>query len=198
MAIRLNARSERPEERTFEFDPIERVRTERGEYLAAVFTIAKAFMAAGEKPKGVKVVAGFEEWSRLVQQPLMWLGMPDPLGNRETLRGLDDKGTGAGPAIGRVEEVPQGAGQGVHGSQACLDWLTRWNTETGETIVRPDLRELMSRNGKINERSFGRLLSRHRDRIRGGWCVVFARTAHKVSVYRLLGPNDAKQGELGV
>ena len=60
---------------------------------------------------------------------------------------------------------------------------------------RPDLRELMSREGKINARAFGRLLTRHLDRVRGGWCVAFARTDHKVSVYRLLGPKDAKQGE---
>ena len=93
VAIRLDANSERPEERTFEFDPIERVRADRGEYLAAIFTIVKAFKAAGgEKAKGMKVVAGFDEWSRLVQQPLMWLGRPDPLGNRETIRSLDPKG----------------------------------------------------------------------------------------------------------
>ena len=70
-------------------------------------------MAAGcPKPEGVKVVAGFEEWSRLVQQPLMWLGMPDPLGNRETMRGLDDKGTGAGSALGCVEEYHVELGNG--------------------------------------------------------------------------------------
>jgi hypothetical protein len=46
MAIRLDAQSERPEERSFEFDPIERVRADRGGYLAAVFTIVRAFMCS--------------------------------------------------------------------------------------------------------------------------------------------------------
>ena len=197
VAIRLDAESERPEERSFEFDPIERVRTDRGGYLAAVFTIAKAFMAAGEKPEGVKVVAGFEEWSRLVQQPLVWLGMPDPLGNRETLRGLDEKEQELDQILDVLKKYQNELGQGFTVAE-----LARLANElergTFGDYRRPDLRELMSFNGKINERSFGRLLSRHRDRIRDGWCVAFARTDHKVSVYRLLGPKDKQQGDLGI
>jgi putative DNA primase/helicase len=198
VAIRLDAQSERPEERSFEFDPIERVRTDRGGYLAAVFTIAKAFMAAGEKPKGMKVVAGFEEWSRLVQQPLVWLGMPDPLGNRETLRGLDEKEQ----ELDQILDVLKKYQNELGNKGFTVAQLARLANELGHgnfgDYRRPDLRELMSFNGKINERSFGKLLSRHRDRIRDGWCVAFARTDHKVSVYRLLGPKDKQQGDLGI
>jgi putative DNA primase/helicase len=197
VAIRLNAGSERPEERSFEFDPIERVRTDRGGYLAAVFTIVKAFMAVGEKPEGVKAVAGFEEWSRLVQQPLMWLGMPDPLGNRETLRALDSKEQELDYLLDVLKKYRNELGQGF--TVATLARLAN-ELERGTfgDYRRPDLRELMSFNGKINERSFGRLLSRHRDRIRDGWCVAFAKIKDKVSVYRLVGPNDDQQLRLDV
>ena len=59
VAIRLDAQSERPEERSFEFDPIERVRTDRGGYLAAVFIIAKAFdPACGRFRPGPGTAAG--------------------------------------------------------------------------------------------------------------------------------------------
>jgi putative DNA primase/helicase len=193
VAIRLDAQSERPEERTFEFDPIERVRADRGGYLAAIFTIAKAFMGAGEKPKAVKVVAGFEQWSRLVQQPLMWLGMPDPLGNRETLRALDDKEQ----ELDRILDVLRKY-QGDLGEGFTVAALVRLASEWGAgDYLRPDLRELMLRDGKINERSFGRLLSRHRDRWRGGWCVTFARIELKVSVYKLVGRGGSPSTGIG-
>jgi putative DNA primase/helicase len=57
---RLNPQREDPEEIKHDFDPMEQVRADRGRYLAAVFTIARAFMAAGcSQPEGMKVVAGF-------------------------------------------------------------------------------------------------------------------------------------------
>src|SRR5262249_420704 len=49
---RLNPQTEDPEKREFKFDPTELVRKDRGRCLAAVFTIARAFMAADcPKPK---------------------------------------------------------------------------------------------------------------------------------------------------
>ena len=87
----LNARLERPESRTFAGDPIKRVRADRGRYLGAVFTIVRAFMAAGCPRQPHKIVAGFEQWSRLVQQPLIWLGEQDPFGGMDELRALDPK-----------------------------------------------------------------------------------------------------------
>ena len=145
----------------------------------------------------MKVVAGFDEWSRLVQQPLMWLGRPDPLGNRETLRGLDTKEQELDQLLEVLKKYRTELGNGFTVSK-CLQLANEKEDGNWGNYLRQDLREVMSRDGKINDRAFGRLLSRHLDRVRGGWCVVFARTAHKVSVYRLLGPNDAKQGDLGV
>ena len=175
VAIRLDAGVERPEERTFEFDPIERVRADRGEYLAAVFTIAKAFMAAGRpRPEGMSVVAGFEEWSRLVQQPLVWLGMPDPLGNRETLRGLDEKEQELEHLLEVLRKYRAALGGGFTGAK-CLQLANEKSQGEWGEYMRPDLRELMMREGKINERAFGKLLSRHRNRRRDGWCVAVVR-----------------------
>src|SRR5262249_33778638 len=72
----LDPKSEEPEKRTFKFDPLAAIRKDRGKYLAAIFTIVRAFIKAGcPKPKAMHSVAGFDEWSRLIQQSLMWLGM---------------------------------------------------------------------------------------------------------------------------
>jgi hypothetical protein len=196
VSSRLNAQSEHPEDRTFEFDPIERVRAERGEYLAAVFTIVKAFKAAGgRKPEGAKVIAGFEEWSRLVQQPLMWLGRPDPLGNWETMRGLDEKEQDLDRLLDVLKKYRRELGQSFTVAK-CVQLASEKEKGEWGDYRRPDLRELISRDGKLNERAFGKLLSRHRDRLRGGWQIVFVRIEHNHPVYRLLGPGDAKNGEL--
>jgi putative DNA primase/helicase len=90
-SCQFNVRSERPESRIFEGDPISRVRADRGRYLGAVFTIVRAFMAAGCPRQPHRVVAGFEQWSRLVQQSLIWLGEQDPFGGMDELRALDPK-----------------------------------------------------------------------------------------------------------
>src|SRR5262249_49880227 len=88
---RLDAKTDEPEKRSFSSpEPIERVRRNRGEYLAAIFTIVRAFMAAGcPRPEEMHAVAGYEEWSRMVQQPLMWLGMDDPFGGMGSTRAMD-------------------------------------------------------------------------------------------------------------
>src|SRR5207247_2613828 len=74
LVCRLNANAEQPGTRTFDFNPIERMRRDRGAYLAAIFTIVRAFIAAGSPSpdKGKMIaIAGYEPWSRFVQQPLI-------------------------------------------------------------------------------------------------------------------------------
>ena len=66
------------------------VLADRGKYLSAVFTIVRAYMAAGcPMIKEAANIAGFEQWSRLVRFPLMWLGHKDPMSSMEEARALD-------------------------------------------------------------------------------------------------------------
>jgi hypothetical protein len=195
VAVRLDAQSEHPEERAFEFDPVDRVREDRGKYLAAVFTIAKAFMAAGcPKPEGTKMVVGFAEWSRLVQQPLMWLGQPDPLGNRETLRAMDGKEQELAQLLGVLSKYHQELRNGF--TTADLAKLADDWDRGGHQ--RPDLHELMCREGKIDKVHFGKLLTRQVGRRRNGWRIVLARARHNVSAFKLEGPEDVQQGDFPV
>jgi putative DNA primase/helicase len=191
LVCRLNAETAEPERRQFDFDPIARVCADRGAYLAACFTIARAFIAANPpQPTGMHKVAGYEPWSRYIQQPLMWLGMADPYGNIQTARAMDPS----------LEDFHQ-----------LLDVLKRYRNELGEqfrvsdcvrlaeeltsdssgrpTYRRFDLRELMTFHGKINAKSFGRLLMRHRDRIHEDWSIKFIHeTRDGVAAYCLQGP----------
>jgi putative DNA primase/helicase len=80
VTARLDAKKEEPEKRTFKHNPVNMVLANRGKYLAAIFTIARAHAVDGQPtPKNAEPLAGFEAWSRMVRHPLIWLGLKDPV-----------------------------------------------------------------------------------------------------------------------
>ena len=73
----LDAGVEQPETREFAFDPIERVLAERGAFIAGAITIARAYLASGQKV-GCGPLGSYGGWCRFVREPLIWLGESDP------------------------------------------------------------------------------------------------------------------------
>lgn len=88
--IRMDAKTERPEQRTFPRDHLETVFERRGELIRAALEIPLAYIAAGSPAiAGLHPLGGFELWDRMVRRPLVWLGMADPLKAAEGLRQQD-------------------------------------------------------------------------------------------------------------
>lgn len=88
--IRMDAGTERPEQRTFARDHLADVFARRGELIRAALTIPLAYLAAGAPTiDGLYPLGGFAEWDRMVRRPLVWLGLPDPLKASEGLREQD-------------------------------------------------------------------------------------------------------------
>jgi putative DNA primase/helicase len=87
LQISLDAKMERPELRHFRGDPLASILADRGRYVAAILTIARAYLAAG--CPDLLSLASFGEWTRLVRCPLIWLGCDDPWKTNETVRGDD-------------------------------------------------------------------------------------------------------------
>ncbi len=101
MVCRLDAGVERPEQRKFKFDAKQRALQKRGEIIAAVLTIVRAYLAAGRpQAKEATPLAGFERWSKLVREPLRWLGEQDPVNCMEQARVLDPERAAARELIG--------------------------------------------------------------------------------------------------
>jgi putative DNA primase/helicase len=170
---RLNTQTEKPEEREFNCNPLERVRTNRGEYIAAVFTIIRAFKCAGSPPPmsdEMKRVAGFERWSKLIQQALIWLDMSDPFGSMEEMIGMDPQQE----QLGQVIEVLK-----KHFSTderfdvaLCVKLAEEQEgTQFGPRYKHPELRDLMTNRGRIDGRHLGRTLMNLRDQIKDGWWI---------------------------
>ena len=81
--FRLDARRERPGERTFELDLYRYIPAHRGELVPACLTILRAWaIALPDDRKAVldklKPMGGFEGWSERVRAALVWLAEHDP------------------------------------------------------------------------------------------------------------------------
>jgi len=204
VSCRLIAKEEHPEERKFNSDPIRRVRANRGAYLAAVFTIIHAFRAAGSPQPAegaMKRDAGFDQWSELVQQPLIWLGMADPLGAMEAMRAMDPEQEDLQRLYDALQACLTTEQERRHFTVAmCTDKAndTVGRGEFGPPKYKyPALRELMIVKGQINTRHFGRVLAGARDKIRDGWCIKVVETPGvrtAANAYCLIGPSQAGAG----
>ena len=165
--IGLDAKMVRPEMREFGFDPVEMVRKDRGKYLAAVFTIARAFIATGSpKPGKATRVAGFDDWARMVQWPLIWLGEADPYGNMDELRAADPR---AEELRSLIETLLHFFDWGNFTVAECKVKIAPQNDMNSQvkklTPQQESLKDLMSDHGQVNVKSFGHKLRRHRGKI---------------------------------
>jgi putative DNA primase/helicase len=96
----MDAGVERPEYRPFKNNPIEMVLKDRGRYIADILTIARAYITNGTKPDIVPMGDSHAAWSRLVREPLVWLGCEDPIKSQEISRENDPDSIKLGAIIG--------------------------------------------------------------------------------------------------
>jgi hypothetical protein len=88
--IRLDAKTERPEQRPIPRNHLDYILSIRGKIIKAALTIIKAYLLKGSPvTKGHIPFGSFDDWDRLVRRPLLWLEYPDPLQSAEALRDSD-------------------------------------------------------------------------------------------------------------
>ncbi len=84
LTCNLDAGVERPELHRFKLDPVVRASRNRGRYIAAALTIARAYLTAGCPLKDeITPLGSYGQWSKFVREPLVWLGEADPVGSME-------------------------------------------------------------------------------------------------------------------
>jgi putative DNA primase/helicase len=86
MRCDLDAGLERPERREFEGgDPIYAVRANRGQYIADILAIARAYHLSGERVAPFSI-GSYGAWSHFVREPIFWLTGHDPADTMDEAR----------------------------------------------------------------------------------------------------------------
>jgi putative DNA primase/helicase len=165
----LDANMERPETRSFTFDPVQRVLSDRGCYVAAALTVVRAYLHAG-KPGCLAPVASFAEWSDHVRSALVWLGCDDPVASMEAARDDD-------PELGELRETMAlwrehiGTNNGLTAREIADQAARRLQDDQGHLteVATPDLLDALLRiageRGGINTKRLGKWLMRFEGRI---------------------------------
>ncbi len=88
IVARIDPRTERPWERRFDWTPAGYAREHRAELLAAALTILAAHLQANTAPLAPPLQS-FDQWSRIVRDALLWLGMPDAVRSQDAIADED-------------------------------------------------------------------------------------------------------------
>lgn len=178
---RLDAQTEQPYARDFDFDPAARLMAERARYVVAALTIIRAHIVAGRPKAASGRTASFELWDDLVRQPICWLA------------GLvRDSGDAGLPALGDPLEAAQRAFDQDPESTKHAALLHAWHQQFGVTpttvaaavraagldpdsVLQAALEEVGGQGSRINTRIVGRWIERHVGRRVGG--LRFERSA---------------------
>jgi hypothetical protein len=182
LTINLDPRCATPATIKYHGNPLDKVRQNRGKYVAAVLTIIRAYQACGSPKTPCEDIVTFGgKWSDYCRQPLMWLGYPDP-------------------ATALIEQVTHDPDAEILG-KLMLEWHRAFRSVP--TTVRkavekapfehPDLYDALrefpiEERGNINHSKLGWILKKNANRIVGGMEFqrdeADGRTAWKVVVVK--------------
>ena len=158
----LDAGVERPELREFKQDPLQRVLADRGAYVAAVLTIVRAYLAAGQPGRIKPAVASFPDWSNTVRSALVWLGNPDPVETMEKAREDDPELTELRQVIGAWHYH---FGDAPSTARSVADHACGSDMESAHAGLRDALMAVAGERGGVNCKRLGRWLLKHEGRI---------------------------------
>lgn len=168
----LDPGMERPELRTFSFEPDRMIKADRGRYLIAALTILRAYHVAG-RPDRPPPLASYGDWSDWVRGALIWLGQADPVESVEEVRSLDPARNGLLAVMTQWQAV---IGERVMSvgdliEIACLMRMTPPGALTGSSqeFINPELREALLEvagiKGVINNIRLGKWLANNKGRV---------------------------------
>jgi putative DNA primase/helicase len=182
----LDANMERPELRKFRRDPFNEYVANRGKYIAAIFTIIRAYQCAG-CPGLVTPLASFEKWSNLIRSPLIWLGESDPVTTMEEVRSKD-------PEVAELRAVVLTWKESVGLRQPMFARELKEHADKDMLgKFKSALLTIAYDRGEISARKLGTWLMKYRNRIIDGMKIVAHEDKHtKMFVWSIETPNQEK------
>lgn len=186
--VALDPHTDAPDQREIAQDLIGECRQRRGEIVADVHTILRAYLVAGEPDLRLRPMGDYRAWTRRVRAPLVYAGMPDPAGTQATLRDDDPQ---RHVRVALLTAWSQAFGAEGATARDAVDLLAG---ETGRLPIpdstmetlRDAVESVASRQGRIDTAALGRWLRSaraarvgemvlHGDSARGGvmrWSVL--------------------------
>jgi hypothetical protein len=166
LVVRLDANTENLRERVFRItNPRRYVMEHRPQMLVDALTIVRAFLMAAPNDIRFPVpLPSFESWSKFARDPLIWLGMPDPVVTQ--INETDDETKNVGPLFERLA-ANFGDRSFTAGDMArAVGSLTDQNSEMSDMLLQMGCAE------PNNPVKVGYWLRASKDKIGGGWKLV--------------------------
>jgi hypothetical protein len=164
LVCNLETLDERPELRRFSRNALRTAGANRPTYVAAALTVMRAYLAAGA-PEVCGPFGSYEDWSRMVRGPLIWLGEPDPVASVDTSQAED-------PELAELRELLEWWRDTLNLKPEC--YLSARIVEIGNEApvgfnTNP-LKDLLlriagDRNGEISTKRLGEWLQRNSGRV---------------------------------
>lgn len=167
ITIRLDPKTENPELRQFTDSPLATLEMRRGEFVGYALTIIRAYRVAQCPRPSCTGFGGYDEWSAQVREPLLWLGVADPVANiAQQLTGDPDR-----EDLGRLLSAWRkvfGA-RAVHIADAVKQFHPGGSSVYGNSAELLEVcMELAQERGQINTQRLGKWIARHEGQIVGG------------------------------
>jgi putative DNA primase/helicase len=158
---RIDPQMEAPEHRTFRIPDLrDYLKRNRKKLLAAALTVLRAYHVDGRPRQPVKPWGGFEDWSALIREPLVWLGMADPCQTRSVVVADDPEREESLAALRVLHEK-------FHHEEFTVKRILRRCNSSG-TLRRAIETVAGGSQKEIDSRRLGWWLRRNKDRILGG------------------------------
>jgi hypothetical protein len=126
----------------------------------------RAYFVAGTPKQGSGTFGSFEKWYQIVRGALVWLGLPDPMGNRKEMEENDTaKSLLKLIHAGIAEADPDGAGLTTKQMQDAIEKREKDGGSSYPSLVAASIDVC---GAKFDPKRFGKALSKFCDRTLGG------------------------------
>lgn len=185
LLCRIDPKSETPYKREFHSNPLTHVKNQRLQMVCDALTVVRAWINAGCPRSAPGNMASFEDWDRLVRQPLMWLapqidgkvpGYVDPMSGVDRTAAANPENALLGALltawVGQFGNRPATAKETIQAAQHNV-------------TLRDALEDVsLACGGEVSPRTLGNWLTKHLGRpVQGN---KFTRTSGQGGVYRWL------------
>lgn len=174
LSVHLDVDAETARGRNFRIEDLPAyVNLRRAQFIVDALTIVRAYAFAG-RPKVAHALESFEQWAKLVRDPLVWLGMADPVAT-QTSEADDDDSASLPGAFAAIAAATEGSGRQF--KAADLAGLAAFNIPLRDALQGAGCSE------PADKIKLGYWLRDYKNRVAGGWKLVIGKTAHGSARY---------------